>query len=93
MAGAPPGNTNARKENRLWSDAVRKCIVQGKKLDALADVLIAKALEGDMVAIREIGDRLDGKPKQAIIGGDEDDNPVTVVTRIELVPMNGRGSD
>jgi hypothetical protein len=90
---APLGNSNARKENRLWADAVRRCIVQGKTLESLAAVLIAKALEGDMVAIKEIGDRLDGKPKQAIVGGDEDDNPIALITRIELVAMSDSGAD
>ncbi|MCW5676285.1 MAG: hypothetical protein KIT15_17050 [Xanthobacteraceae bacterium] len=39
----------------------------------------------ETAAAREIGDRLDGKPAQAIVGGDEDDNPISLVTKIELV--------
>lgn len=69
MAGAPKGNTNAQK-GKQWSDAVRKALLSGKKLDKLAEVLINKALEGDMQAIKEIGDRLDGKAVQAI-GNDD----------------------
>lgn len=64
--GAPKGNQNAKKENRLWADAIRIAIVSGKKLRPLAEKLIAKAEEGDMAAMREIGDRLDGKPSQDI---------------------------
>jgi hypothetical protein len=41
--------------------------------------------KGDVAAIREMADRLDGKVPQAITGGDEGDNPVTVVHRIELI--------
>jgi hypothetical protein len=59
--GAPVGNKNATK-NKVWSDALRKAIIQGKSLDKIAKKVIAMAEDGDMVAIREIGDRLEGKP-------------------------------
>lgn len=75
MSGAPKGNSNAVK-GKMWSDAVRKAIKQGKKLDKIAEKLIGMALEGDMQAIKEIGDRLDGKATQAITG--EDGGPLTV---------------
>lgn len=39
----------------------------------------------ETAAAREIGDRLDGKPAQAIIGGEEDDPAIQTVTKIELV--------
>jgi hypothetical protein len=43
-------------------------------LDAAADKLAALAIdEGDKWALEEIGDRLDGKPAQAIVG--DDDHP------------------
>ena len=35
-----------------------------KKLRLLANKLVDKGLEGDTMAIREIADRLDGKPHQ-----------------------------
>lgn len=38
----------------------------------------------ETAAAREVGDRLDGKPAQAIIG-DNDADPVNLVTKIELV--------
>jgi len=37
-----------------------------KKLAQLADVLVDKALSGDVGALKEIGDRMDGKPNQSI---------------------------
>lgn len=61
--GAPKGNQNAKRA-KVWSDAVRKAIVQGKKLEPLAEKLIDEALSGNMVAMKEIGDRLEGKPMQ-----------------------------
>jgi hypothetical protein len=39
-------------------------------LRALARKLVETGLEGDLAALREIGDRLDGKPSQAIERGD-----------------------
>ena len=63
--GGQKGNTNAAR-GAEWREAVTRAIHRGKSLDRLADVLVAKALDGDMVALREIGDRLDGKPKQQV---------------------------
>jgi len=71
--GAQPGNDNATK-NKLWSDTLRRALLadDAKKLRSLADRLIARAEEGDTSALKEIGDRLDGKPAQAITGADGD---------------------
>ena len=69
--GAPKGNTNAAK-GKQWSDAVRKVVIQSKKLDTLANKLVDMALDGDLQAIKELGNRLDGKPAQAVqadVGG------------------------
>lgn len=54
-------------KGKIWRDAIRRA-VQGDKgrIDRLAQQLVAKAEEGDMAALKEIGDRLDGKPKQQI---------------------------
>lgn len=66
MAGAPVGNTNG-KGKRFWSDAVRKALAQtneGSKQSNLAKVaekLVTMAIDGDMAAIRELGDRTEGK--------------------------------
>lgn len=38
----------------------------------------------ETAAAREVGDRLDGKPAQAIIGDNEHD-PISLVTKVELV--------
>lgn len=48
----------------------------------------------ETAAAREIGDRLDGKPAQAIIGGDDDDPALQHIHRIERVivrPPNTNG--
>jgi len=70
--GAPKGNRNAAKVNRLWGETLHRAVVQdnAKRLRAAADALIEKAIEGDVPAIRELGDRIDGKVPQAITGVD-----------------------
>lgn len=91
--GAPIGNRNAAKA-KVWHAAICRALetrdksrVDGKKeIDALAEKLLDLVSAGDLAALKEFGDRMDGKPAQAIIGGDEDDPPIKV-TRIELVPL------
>lgn len=73
MAGAPQGNTNAT-DGRIWRAAIRRALEkrsQVDKIDALeriAEALIEKALEKDVPALRELGDRLEGKANQTISG-------------------------
>ena len=71
--GAPKGNKNSTRDKRVWGKIVRKLAVQEdyKKLHSVANALYAKAEEGDISAIKELGDRLDGKAVQEIGGGDE----------------------
>ena len=85
---APLGNSNAVKANREWANAIRRAVARREKdgkpgsLNDLADVLIDKALEGDSSAIKEFGDRHDGKPAQTIIGDDENPLSVQLIERI-----------
>ena len=71
--GAPSGNTNSSKENRLWANTIRRAIAQSdpERLRRIAEKLLTMAEDGDMQAMKEIGDRIDGKPAQAITGDDE----------------------
>jgi hypothetical protein len=47
----------------------------------------------ETAAAREVGDRLDGKPAQAIVGGDEDDPAVKMVHEIRRTIVDPRHSD
>lgn len=68
--GAPLGNKNASNSGRTqWRDAIRKALAKDKKaLERVATRLIKAAKDGDMQAIKELGDRLDGKPTQTVNG-------------------------
>ncbi len=63
-----PGNKLASggRKDKPWSDALRlaMCGNDRKALRDLAEVVKSAALAGDMQAMKEIGDRLDGKPMQ-----------------------------
>jgi hypothetical protein len=63
MAGAPFGNTNATK-NKLWSDTLRRAIAQDRsdRVRQAAERLLNAAAKGEPWAIKELADRLDGKP-------------------------------
>ena len=65
--------------------AIKEAIADSDKtkLRAVADALVEQAMSGDVQAIKEVADRLDGKVPQGVIGGDEDDPPVSVAL-IEL---------
>lgn len=76
--GGQPGNQNARK-GRIWSDAIREYAIRDANgipqrdtpmMIAVAAIW-AKACEGDVPALKEIGDRIEGKVPQQIVGPDD----------------------
>lgn len=86
------GNPKGRGKHKPWRDALERALKRrdegkeiGSTLERIADTVVGKALEGDKDAYKEIAERHDGKVPQGIIGGDEDDAPIKLVTRIELV--------
>ena len=59
------------KPDKIWSDALRRAVFRKsdtdkgrKRIEVMADKCARMAETGDMAAIREIGDRLDGKSPQ-----------------------------
>ncbi len=97
--GAPLGNKNAARP-RIWRAAIERALerrtlsrVDGiKEIDALADQLLTLVAAGDLNALKEFGDRIDGKPAQAIIGGDEDD-PAIKIQKVERVIVHPTNTD
>lgn len=72
MAGAPEGNSNSSYNNRLWANTIRRAVTQADpdRLRRIAEAMLDAAEEGNMAAIKELGDRLDGKVAQTIQGPD-----------------------
>ena len=73
MAGEK-GNNFSSKNNRLWANTLKRALAQsdGERLRRIAEKLIDKAEEGDLAAIKELGDRVDGRAAQQILGAGED---------------------
>jgi hypothetical protein len=95
-----PGNTEGSKSQKAkpYADALRIAISaadgDGTKLRKIAEKHVALALKGDMHAIKEVADRLDGKVAQPI--GGSDDLPPVQLERIEVVivdPANQGGEE
>lgn len=70
---------------RPWAAAIDRVLksrsARKDQIDALmpiAEALLNKAAEGDMVAIKELGDRLDGKARQQVELTGKDDGPIAV---------------
>ena len=72
------------KSDKFWSDAVRLAAFRQcetdperrKYINLIAENLVASAMEGNMDAIKEIGDRIDGRPKQAVEHSEDQDAPL-----------------
>ena len=69
MSGKPGRSGTNHNKHKPWAEALRQVVFRDDKngrraLLRIAEVCEAAALAGDMTAIKEIGDRLDGKPAQ-----------------------------
>jgi len=62
------GNPTGVRKEKLFHHALKMQIAEAgddlKRLRKIAEQLLKKAEKGDLVAIREVADRLDGKPTQ-----------------------------
>lgn len=83
------------KSDKLWSQAIRMAAMREmedpntpgqkiKRLNIIADNLVRMAAEGDIQAMKEVGERLDGKAKQ------ETDTNVNLSGKLELVKKIAR---
>lgn len=72
------GNPEGRKVEGKWREVLDRAIKQddGKRLRAAAEKLLECAANGESWAVKELGDRLDGKSIQPIQG--DVDTSITV---------------
>ena len=91
------GNANSGKHKaKLFRDAIlmelsiRDAGEDGKTLRAIAGGVIDAALDKKLDATKELADRIDGKSPQAVVGGDEDDNPIAMLHHIERVIVRSK---
>lgn len=69
---AAPKNPLGAKSDKIWRNAIMRAVHRtksgddAKALEKLADRLVEEAIGGDVPALREIGDRLDGKAAQPL---------------------------
>ena len=89
---APIGNDNKVK-NKPWADAIARALArkaEGNKeggLNLVADQLVTAAINGDQWAIKEIGDRSDGKAAQSVtVAGDSEAPLVHKIVREVVYP-------
>lgn len=90
MAGAPKGNQNAAKA-KVWSAAIERALERRtasrtdgiKEIDALAEKLLELVAAGDLPALKEFGDRMEGKPAQTLAG-----DPDRPLFRSPLIPVD-----
>lgn len=76
---APVGNQNAAK-GKMFENALKMTLAKRPAaLLNIANTLVDEAEKGEQWAVQMVADRLDGKAKQQIVGGDEDDRPLKLV--------------
>mgnify|MGYP001569342220 CR=1 FL=1 len=85
--GAPKGSQNSRN-GRLVKEAIIRALRKRSRsdmleeLDLIALAVIQRARKGDISAVRELWDRIDGKPAQMLIGDPE--NPLQFNDQTQL---------
>lgn len=84
---AAPGNQYAAK-SKQWTMAIERALekrgknqTRAEALDALAERLLSLAEQGDMSALKELGDRLEGKPAQSVALSSDPSAPFVVTLR------------
>lgn len=88
------GNPGGRTKDKPFTDALRLAVNSAakrgdkKKLRLLAEKLVARALEGDVTALKEVADRLDGKVPQGIHGPSEVDPVHLLVEYVQAARQN-----
>ena len=97
------GNANSGpRKAKVWRDTLLLTLnredgdlpEKGKtNLETLVLTQVHLAIAGDTQSIRDIADRIDGKPAQALVGGEEDDPAIKLHHRIERLIVDPANPD
>jgi hypothetical protein len=87
VSGNPEGTKPWPEEKKLMKRAIKEIVEEYKDnlanaLPKIEPVIIEKAIKGDMVAIKEIHER--------VIGKSSDDKPIDVVHKVLVEFVNGK---
>jgi hypothetical protein len=76
------GNQHSSKINRILNETLKRRLIQENAIRAntIVDALLAKAEDGDITAIKEVFDRVEGKAvaRQEITTIDDEGNPTSM---------------
>ncbi len=89
VSGNPGGKG---KSGKIWTDAIKRAIARRGEnieggLNELADTFLNAVASGDAWALKELGDRLEGKPAQSHTVGNEDGETFKTTSVIEIIPL------
>ena len=84
VSKANMGNQHSSKFNRLPTERLRMELTQNpEKIKKIVIALVNKAIDGDLSAIKEVFDRVDGKVVNQVNAEISDNRPIYVVTGID----------
>lgn len=76
------GNKHSSKINRILNETLKRRLIQEEahKANMIVEALLTKAEEGDISAIKEVFDRMEGKAvaRQEITGADGEALPLSI---------------
>ncbi len=86
---AAPHTNNGKKSEKSWRDAIVRAVNREskgkgspKRLEVMAEKVAKLGMKGEGWAVKEIGDRMDGKPAQALQIKGDPDSPVIFNLRL-----------
>ena len=90
---AAQGNQYAAR-GKQWRMAIERALAERSRrdqivaLDELAGRLVDLGMQGDLAALKELGDRLDGKPAQGVELTGENGGPMQMAATINIQPVS-----
>lgn len=92
----PVKGLSGPKTDKIWREAIMLAVKENgpdgkKKLRKLAQKLVGLGIAGDVGAIREIGDRIDGKPKQETEIAGKNGGEIKLTTEVIFVSAKPKG--